>query len=508
MKRRTLLAATALCAVTAVAASRPAAALDIVSDPGHTAATVQGWILQFVNMVKSLANEARQIANQEVQLANDVRKILHLYHTLQAVTGGNIYAIRSLLPELAEAGLIDPLDADWTSLQELLVSGTNVVFDASALAGQVRSLMGNWAVWTPPGRGFGAAATRQASAVWSGHYVAGKTLSEAAGKRSKHVADLMQAGAGAATIKQSMDHAARLAGENVVATQQATQAVALVAQGQARREMQEMQERQAMQASAFNLAARAQEAYDDAAAGRVVFKHGPTYQLVSLAADSSAFQLSSVSAADSTSATIATDVTTSPTGTRLTTSTYGAESTSALDTMARNMGEGAVQAARDQGVNPNATAAVCMAESGCRNLGAHSSDPKMTASGGFGYTNGTFNATAAASGIDTSAGKNDGAVQAGLASYDLKQAAQTLQSAGISDPTALDAYGAHMFGAGNAVNLATAPGDAQLSSVLRGTSAATLAANKLTGATVGQWRQNVSARMGGAADVPVLTQSI
>ena len=96
-----------------------------------------------------------------------------------------------------------------------------------------------------PGRGFGAAATRQASAVWSGHYVAGKTLSEAAGKRSKHVADLMQAGAGAATIKQSMDHAALLAGENVVATQQATQAVALVAQGQARREMQEMQERQA-----------------------------------------------------------------------------------------------------------------------------------------------------------------------------------------------------------------------------------------------------------------------
>ena len=61
-----------------------------------------------------------------------------------------------------------------------------------------------------------------------------------------------------------------------------------------------------------------------------------------------------------------------------------------------------------------------------------------------------------------------------------------------------------MFGAGNGVAVASATDDTQLSAVLKGTSAATLANNRLTGVTVGQWRQSVSGRMGGAANQQVL----
>ena len=52
--------------------------------------------------------------------------------------------------------------------------------------------------------------------------------------------------------------------------------------------------------------------------------------------------------------------------------------------------------------------------------------------------------------------------------------------------------------------MAGATDDTPLSAVLKGTSAATLANNRLTGVTVGQWRQSVTARMGGAANQQVL----
>ncbi len=72
----------------------------------------------------------------------------------------------------------------------------------------------------------------------------------------------------------------------------------------------------------------------------------------------------------------------------------------------------------------------------------------------------------------------------------------------------LDTRGYYQFGAGNGVSLATASDSAPLSSVLVGTSPATLAANRLSPTTtVGQWRSSVTNKLGSAANQPVLLAS-
>ena len=186
-----------------------------------------------------------------------------------------------------------------------------------------------------------------------------------------------------------------------------------------------------------------------------------------------------------------------------------------LNTMqAQSWGYAATANAESMGVNPSALAATCAIESNCQNVAARSGS---TVNGAFQMTDGTYtadinkalaeNPSLAASIVPGLAGKMDPATEAIASAQELKTTALNLQKAGIDNPTALDARGGYNFGSANAAPLAQAQDNQLMSQVLIGTSQATMAANGVTSSTtVGQWRQTVSAKLGGAANQPVLIQ--
>ncbi len=161
----------------------------------------------------------------------------------------------------------------------------------------------------------------------------------------------------------------------------------------------------------------------------------------------------------------------------------GSDSTSsaALDTMlSQSWGAAAEANAQSLGVNATALAATCVLESNCQNVGGTG-----TINGAFQMSNGTYTSTMAAalqqnpnlasnivSGL---AGKSDPATQSIAASEYLFQNAQTLQQAGITNPTVLEVRGGYNYGPQNGVAIAQAPDNALMSSVVSGLSANTLA---------------------------------
>ena len=178
--------------------------------------------------------------------------------------------------------------------------------------------------------------------------------------------------------------------------------------------------------------------------------------------------------------------------------------------MAQSWGALAASNAQTVGVNPVALAATCVVESGCQNVQGSGS-----ITGAFQMMNSTYTASMAAalaehpelasSTTSGLAGQNDPATQAIAAAEYLKQAAQQLQSAGVSNPTVLDVRGSYNFGPGNGALIAQATDDQLMSSVLSKTSASTLTANGISSTTtVGQWRSSVSTKMGSAATQSVL----
>jgi len=174
------------------------------------------------------------------------------------------------------------------------------------------------------------------------------------------------------------------------------------------------------------------------------------------------------------------------------------------------------QAAADAqalGVNASAVAATCVLESGCgANLGSGSGG----AEGVFQMYPAAFNEglqTALAANpalasqiVQGSAGMNDPTTEAIAASGYLMQAAQSLGSAGISDTSVLQARGYYNFGPAYGAQLAAAPDNQPIATVLLGMSQSALTANGITaGETVGQWRASVSAKIGNAAGQSVLS---
>ena len=184
---------------------------------------------------------------------------------------------------------------------------------------------------------------------------------------------------------------------------------------------------------------------------------------------------------------------------------------SSYDTlMSQSWGALAASNAQTIGVNPVAVAATCVVESGCQNITGSGS-----ITGAFQMMNSTYTASMAkaladhpelASSITSGlAGQNDPATQSIAAAEYLKQAAQQLQTAGVSNPTVLDVRGSYNFGPGNGVAIAQADGSALMSSVVTGLSTRTLSANGISGTTtVQQWRDSVSAKMGSASSQSVL----
>ena len=173
---------------------------------------------------------------------------------------------------------------------------------------------------------------------------------------------------------------------------------------------------------------------------------------------------------------------------------------------------GALAASRAQtvGINPVALAATCVVESGCQNV-----QGSGNITGAFQMLNSTYTASMAAalaehpelasSTTSGLAGQNDPATQAIAAAQYLKQAAQTLQTAGVSNPTVLDVRGSYNFGPGNGVAIARADGSTLMNTVVSGLSTSTLAANGISATTtVQQWRDNVSSKIGSASTQSVL----
>ncbi|WP_408884338.1 hypothetical protein [Kozakia baliensis] len=178
----------------------------------------------------------------------------------------------------------------------------------------------------------------------------------------------------------------------------------------------------------------------------------------------------------------------------------------------QSWGYAAGQNASALGVNPDALAATCVMESGCTNITTTASGSTIT--GAFQMSNGTYtqamqealasNPTLAASLGDTSlSGQTDPATQAVAAAQYLKDAATSLQSSGIGDPTALDTRAYYNFGPVHGAQIATADDNDLMASYVPSSQ---LSGNGITpGETVGQWKATVAAKMGSSANSPVLT---
>jgi hypothetical protein len=96
----------------------------------------------------------------------------------------------------------------------------------------------------------------------------------------------------------------------------------------------------------------------------------------------------------------------------------------------------------------------------------------------------------------------DPAAQATAAPYYLQQIASTVTAATGEPATTLQAYGAWVFGPDAGAQIATATSSTPLSAIV---SAQSLANNGMSNWTVGDFQTAMAARLGPAANQPVLT---
>jgi hypothetical protein len=186
-----------------------------------------------------------------------------------------------------------------------------------------------------------------------------------------------------------------------------------------------------------------------------------------------------------------------------------ADSTALSTMMGADWGSAAIANSQSVGVNPSALAATCVLESGCQNVstsGAQGVFQMYPAAFNEGLQTAlAANPALASQIVQGSAGMNDPTTEAIAASGYLMQAAQSLQSAGISDPSVLQARGYYNFGPTNGIALATADPNQTMAAAMPNVSAATLAANGISaGETVAQWQAGVAAKIGNAANQSVL----
>ena len=184
----------------------------------------------------------------------------------------------------------------------------------------------------------------------------------------------------------------------------------------------------------------------------------------------------------------------------------GASDGKAMDLMlSQPWGEAAVANARQTGINPEALAATCAIESGCRNLQSSTS----SAGGAFQVIDSTWREQTTKVGVSTDlSGKADGGTSSLVAANYLSEQGRKLQQYGIDTPTVGQARALYQFG-GAGMGLATAPDSAVVSSVMPGVSADTLRANGVTAGvtTAGEWRARDRAKAGSAFDAPLFPTS-
>ena len=182
----------------------------------------------------------------------------------------------------------------------------------------------------------------------------------------------------------------------------------------------------------------------------------------------------------------------------------------ALNTMINQpWGFAAINNAEALGVNPSAVAATCVLESGCgANVGDGSGAQGVFQMYPAAFQQGLQTALAANPSLASqivqgSAGMSDPTTEAIAASGYLMQASQALQTAGVSNPTVLDARGYYEFGPKYGTAIAQADPSTTMSSLLP---ASFLSSNGISATeTVGQWQTSVQAKIGNAADQTVLS---
>jgi soluble lytic murein transglycosylase-like protein len=163
--------------------------------------------------------------------------------------------------------------------------------------------------------------------------------------------------------------------------------------------------------------------------------------------------------------------------------------------LSQSYGADAVAAAKAAGINPDTLAAYAQIESHFQNTGNSSS----SATGVWQITNGTWNDYASKLGL-SSADRNDPTAQAKVASAIISSYASAVSKSTGTPATSAQVYAAYMFGPSAGSKIAAATSSTPLSSLV---SRSSLAANNMSGWTVGQYLSTVSTRMGSGASETV-----
>jgi hypothetical protein len=454
-----------------------------------------------VNSIVSIGKQVESAAQQATMIENQIAQLVQLKATLEAVAHGNLAAVSDLVPQLSAMGVTNPFGEDTAgmmqSLSGLASAGSNLASQVSATSNMAQGLLSTDQLYAPTGSDFRAnAINSMASAAAYQKAVAAQAL-DVSSKRLAALTDLRSQLSNTPDLKASADAGARWGAEQVLATEHGNQLLAIQISQRAQDLTDAQRELQAWRCSAEALVKEASGAASAAGGGAVT--------LVSAGSGASC----TVAAAPATGTYASNGNTVGTLVSATGTSGDGTGDGATLGKMlAQPWGQTAANNATALGVNPAALAATCSLESNCTaNPGGTG-----TISGAFQMSNGTYAQTVGevqasnpglASGITS---KNDPASQSIASAQYLKDGAQSLQAAGISNPSVLDVRGYYQFGPASAATLASAPDNQVMSSTVN-FSAATLAANGITPGvtTVGQWRSTVVNKIGaGTASQSVL----
>jgi hypothetical protein len=171
--------------------------------------------------------------------------------------------------------------------------------------------------------------------------------------------------------------------------------------------------------------------------------------------------------------------------------------------MATAYGNAAVTDAQQAGVSVDALADIGQAESGFQNIAT--ANGSSSATGPWQITTGTFADISTKYGLGYSASDiTDPTAQAAVASYIIKDYANTVSQATGQPATVLQTYGAYVFGPTAGGQVAAADPSAPLSNYV---SVRALANNSMQGWTVGQFQSTMSSRLGSTANATVLASA-
>ncbi len=454
----------------------PAHAQWLVTDPAVEVSTAQGVV-----------RDAQIVENGVQQINNQVHQITQLDTTIASIAHGNYFGVTQLVPELAGAALTDPLAADPGTLTQLMSGLATTASELGALSGQY---LQQTQLFSPTGGDYEAAQLNLTAQSLASQLAIASTIAGASQQRMNLLPGVISRAGSSADIKEAEDATGRLTGEVALQTAQANQIAAVQIMQQTQQQVQAAHDEQAWRCSSEQLVQDAQAAANAAAAGTVSLI-GTNTGTPCMVTSASAVTLAA------------------PSGAPVMASTAGTDDGGTLNTLlSQSWGATASANAQALGVNPTALAATCVVESNCTNVSASSGS---TVSGPFQMTNATYAAdlnTATSSDpslLSQVSDKSDPATESIAASQDLKSAAASLQADGIANPTVLDARGYYNFGAGYGATLAQASDSQNMAALLPTYTASQLASNGISQTeTVGQWRQSVISKIGGAASQPVL----